>query len=493
MAHRQFPTLAAAQHPPFTRRAALQAGAIGLLGLGMNHVSALRGEAGTAQGTSGRVPTARKIIYVYLSGGLSQHESFDPKPHAPQEIRGEFNPIATATPGLFISEHLPLLAQRSNLWSLCRSLTHPYNEHSSGDMAMLSGRTMLPPGFKLDKSQSTDWPSLASVIGGVVQPHNNLPPAAVLPEKLIHRTGRFIPGQFGGTMGADRDPWFIEASNFNPKSYGAYPKYEFDFLAGGALRNPDLRFQTPSLSLPEGLGMPRLNRRLDLLKLVEDQREDLERAALVESFDRHRQGAINLLTDRNVKQAFDVVNAPAHELDRYGRHSFGWSLLMARRLIESGVTMVQVNLGNAETWDTHGFMFPLLKDFLFPPLDQSLSALIDDLHDRGLLDDTLIVMAGEFGRTPRVFTLPQFYKLPGRGHWGAVQSVFFAGGGVKGGRVIGVSDKVGGNPIADPQTPENLAATIYSSLGLPKTLAWHDQSGRPHHVYNGDSIAGLFA
>ena len=197
--------------------------------------------------------------------------------------------------------------------------------------------------------------------------------------------------------------------------------------------------------------------------------------------------------DRRVKQAFDVVNAPASELDRYGRHSFGWSLLMARRLIETGVSMVQVNLGNAETWDTHGFMFPLLKDFLFPPLDQSLSALLDDLHDRGLLDDTLIVMAGEFGRTPRVFNLPQFYTQPGRGHWGAAQTVFFAGGGVKGGRVIGATDKSGGYPISDLQTPDNLAATIYSSLGLPKSLEWHDQSGRPHQVYTGEPMLGLFS
>lgn len=493
MDQRAFPAQSGMQHPTFGRRAALQAGAVGLLGLGMNHVSALRSEAAAARTADTRIATAKNVIYVYLSGGLSQHESFDPKPEAPAQIRGEFNPIATATPGLFISEHLPLLAQRSHLWSLCRSMTHPHNEHSSGDLAMLSGRTQMPPNFKLDKAQPTDWPGIPAIVGSLLKPQNNLPPAAILPEKLIHNSGRLITGQIAGIMGAEHDPWFIEASNFNSKTYGAYPKYEFHFAAGGAVHNPDVRFQAPSLSLPEGLGMSRLSRRLDLLKQVEDQREDLEAAAMVESFDRHRQGAINLLTKKQVKEAFDVVNAPAAELDRYGRNSFGWSMLMARRLIEAGVSMVQVNLGNAETWDTHGFMFPLLKDFLFPPFDQSMSALLDDLHDRGLLDDTLIVMAGEFGRTPRIFTLPQFYTQPGRGHWGAVQSVFFAGGGVKGGRVIGASDKIGGNPIADLQTPENLAATIYSSLGLPKSLEWHDQSGRPHQLYNGEPMAGLFA
>jgi uncharacterized protein (DUF1501 family) len=164
---------------------------------------------------------------------------------------------------------------------------------------------------------------------------------------------------------------------------------------------------------------------------------------------------------------------------------------MARRLIEAGVNLVQVNLGNNETWDTHGNAFPHLKDKLFPPTDKALSALLDDLHGNGLLESTLIVMAGEFGRTPKISTLPQHYKLPGRDHWGAVQTVFFAGGGVQGGTVVGSSDKTGGYPATEPQTPENLAATIYHSLGIPATAVWHDAVERPHHVYYGDPIAGL--
>jgi uncharacterized protein (DUF1501 family) len=152
---------------------------------------------------------------------------------------------------------------------------------------------------------------------------------------------------------------------------------------------------------------------------------------------------------------------------------------------------VQVNLGNNETWDTHGNAFPHLKDKLLPPTDRALSALLDDLHESGLLDSTLIVMAGEFGRTPKISTLPQFYKLPGRDHWGAVQTVFLAGGGVKGGRVVGSSDKNGGYPSDSPQTPENLAATIYQSLGIPKTAMWRDSQDRPHLVYHGEGIAGL--
>jgi hypothetical protein len=213
--------------------------------------------------------------------------------------------------------------------------------------------------------------------------------------------------------------------------------------------------------------------------------------ASARTLDSYRQSAISLLTRGQVRQALDVTKADPKVLDRYGRNAFGWSLLMARRLVEAGVNLVQVNLGNNETWDTHGNMFPHLKDYLFPPADKALSALLDDLHESGLLESTLLVMAGEFGRTPKISTLPQYYKLPGRDHWGAVQTVFFAGGPVQGGRVVGASDKIGAYPKADPQTPENMAATIYEALGIPPTAMWHDALDRPHHIYYGKPIAGL--
>ena len=244
--------------------------------------------------------------------------------------------------------------------------------------------------------------------------------------------------------------------------------------------------------MPEGFSRTRLAGRMSLLKCVDHQRAALESVAENQPFERYRQAAISLLTDAKVRDAFDVLDAEPRVLDRYGRHAFGWSLLMARRLIEAGVNLVQVNLGNNETWDTHGNMFPHLKDKLFPPTDQALSALLDDLHERGLLDSTLIVMAGEFGRTPRISTLPSHYKLPGRDHWGKVQTVFLAGGGVAGGRIVGSSDKIGGWPRSDPHTPENLAATIYQSLGLPATVAWQDAQDRPHYVYRGAPISSLF-
>jgi hypothetical protein len=354
-----------------------------------------------------------------------------------------------------------MLAQRSELWSLCRSLTHPSNDHSVGHHIMLTGRTALPPGFSPNAPGRTDWPSIAAVAGAVTPPRNNLPPAVVLPERLVHYSGRVIPGQFAGQMGPHREPWFIEASPYHTTSYGAFPQYKFDHQERG---DPDNRvFQAPNLALPAEVAGDRFGSRRGLLSILDRQRQDLDRAAHVEDFDRYRQGVISLLSEPRVRQAFDVTAADERVQERYGKNSFGWSLLMARRLVEAGVNLVQVNLGNNETWDTHGEAFPHLKDKLLPPTDRALSALLDDLAESGLLESTLIVMAGEFGRTPKITHLPQHYKLPGRDHWGAAQTVFFAGGGVRGGVVVGSTDKLGAYPASSPQSPENMAATIYSA------------------------------
>lgn len=479
-------------HPLITRRTALEAGAVGLLGLGMNHLEALRAAATTTDKLK-----ARACIYIFLSGGLAQQDSFDLKPAAPDSIRGEFKPIATRTPGMQICEHLPLLAQRSHQWALVRSLTHPSNSHTHGHIMMLTGRTEVPPGFQFaSEPKPSDWPSIASV-GGHLAPRakNNLPPAVVLPEKLVHWSGRALPGAYGGQMGRQRDPWFIEASPYgNPFWRGAYPEYTFPNEAKKAPTTPDDRvYQAPSLTLPEGFATGRFGARLNLLAGIERQRADLERLAHAEDFSRQRQSAISLLAEEKVRRAFDVTRADAKIQDRYGRNSFGWSLLMALRLVEAGVTLVQVNLGNNETWDTHGDAFYRLKNKLFPPTDKALSALMDDLQDRGLLNSTMIVMAGEFGRTPKLSTLSESYAGPGRDHWGAVQTVFFAGGGIPGGAIIGSSDKHGGYPASNPQKPENMAATIYQALGIPATAFFHDELQRPHHVYHGEPIAGLLS
>ena len=480
------------RHPRVTRRTAIQAGAIGLLGLGSNHVAGLRAMA--AEGGSPVPATKPKaVIYIFLSGGLGQHDSFDMKPDAPEGIRGEFQPIATRTTGIQICEHLPMLAGRRGRWAIVRSLTHPYNVHSLGHHVMLTGRTPTPAGFDDSRPKPTDFPSIASVVTGLFAPRNNLPPAAVLPEKLVHVSGRTIPGQFAGEMGPRFEPWFIEASNYRDTKYvhGAFPEYGFQRQTGKTTP-PDYRFEAPRLELAPDVFPDRLGSRTRLLESLDRQERALDRLGSVGGLDRHFQTATSMLLDGRVHRALDVHAAPAKVQERYGRNSFGWSLLLARQLVEAGVRMVQVNLGNDESWDTHEAAFRNLKEFLFPPTDRAVSALLDDLSDRGMLDEVLIVMAGEFGRTPRVFVdKNSVTKLAGRDHWGAVQSVFFAGGGVKGGTVVGSSDKIGGYPSTDPQKPENMAATIYQALGLPQTIAWKDSLDRPHHVYHGEPIRGL--
>jgi len=467
----------------------LQAGSIGMLGLGMDQLGLLRALAeSTGKGPAERV-RAKSVIYIFLSGGLSQIDSFDMKPEASEEIRGEFRPIPTRTPGLHICEHLPELAKRSHLWALCRSVSHSSNEHSQGHHIMLTGRSELPAGFDPSKPSPTDWPSIAALAHHVVPPRANLPSSMVLPEKLIHRTGRVLPGQFAGQLGEHRNPFFVENARYNATTYGAFPDYLFHHETGKA-DGSHLQFGTPNLSLPAGVTLDRLQDRLALASDLSRQQEYLEKTAASAEMNRYQEMAVSLLADPGTRKAFDVHHADPRLLDSYGRNLFGWSLLLARQLVEAGVSLVQVNLGNNEAWDTHQAAFPNLKNFLFPPMDRAVSALLDDLHDRGMLDDTLVVMASEFGRTPGIFKIPGA-ALPGRDHWGAVQSVLFAGGGAGGGNVVGSSDKTGGHPASDPQRPEDFAATIYHALGIPREITWEDLTGRPHHIYHGQPIPGI--
>jgi hypothetical protein len=490
MSHAQSP----APRHPVTRRDVLQAGSIGLLGLSMADVAAWRN---AAQAAGAPLPKPRSVIFLFLTGGPSQHDTFDMKPEGPAEFKGEFNPIATQTPGIEICEHLPLLAQRSHMWTLVRSLTHKDNGHDTATYMMLTGRSEVPVTFRSSRPQSIDWPSIAAIAGYSTPRHNNLPASVVLPEKIYHSNSGVYPGQFAGLLGSQHEPWFIEATD-KPHAYhsysGAFPKYLFNLHKGEPADKLDWRFEVPNLTLPEGVLAPRFRERMDLLEIVEGQRKQLEVRASEAGYDRARQAALSVMADPKVRQAFDVRKADPKILERYGDNSFGWSLLMARRLVELGVSMVQVNLGNFGSWDLHGNNFPLLKNYLFPPTDLAVSALLDDLDESGLLESTLVVMAGEFGRTPRISHIaPEIYKTAGRDHWGPCQSVLFAGGGVKGGNVIGSSDRNGAYPAIDPQSPENFAATIYHVLGIPPEAVWHDVTGRPNHVYLAEPIRRLMA
>ena len=238
------------------------------------------------------------------------------------------------------------------------------------------------------------------------------------------------------------------------------------------------------LRLPEG-GRLRLDDRAGLLGHIERQQHALEQTAEGERLGRHRQQAISVLANPKVRAAFDVEQADAKTLERYGKNKFGLSLLMASRLTEAGVKLVQVNLGKNSSWDTHRRNFVNLKDNLLPYTDRAVAALLDDLDASGRLEDTLVVMTGEFGRTPRI------NKDAGRDHWGPAMTMFFAGGGVRGGSVIGATDKLAAYPVSNRQTPENLAATIYHTLRIPRATIWKDVDGRPYELYRGELIPGL--
>lgn len=477
-----------------SRRTVLQAGTLGLLGLSSANVAGWRARA--ADGTA-NAAKHRAVIFIFLTGGLSQHDSFDMKPEGPTDFKGEFNPIATRTPGIQICEHMPQLAQRSDRWALVRSLSHNNNDHAAGTYMMLTGKSAVPPTYRSMTPQSIDAPCIAAIAGATSVRRNHLPPSVVLPEKLIHSNSGTYSGQFAGLLGHKHEPWFIEATD-KPHAYhsysGAFPKYLFDLHKGQPSDKLDWRFEVPNLTLPEGVLAPRFRGRRDILEIVELQQRHLEETASGSGYDRIRQSVISLMADPKVREAFDVRKADPKILERYGDNSFGWSLLMARRLVEAGVNMVQVNLGNFGSWDLHGNNFPMLKNFLFPPTDLAVSALLDDLQESGLFDRTLVVMAGEFGRTPRIsHAAPEIYKTAGRDHWGPVQTAFFAGGGVHGGTVIGASDQNGAYPTTDPQKPENFAATIYQALGIPSEAVWRDATGRPYPVYEGQPIERLFA
>jgi hypothetical protein len=467
------------------RRQFLCIGGLGLAGLGLSDLLRHEARAGAQAGSE------RSVVYLFQSGGPAQHETWDLKPTAPSTVRGEFAPIATVVPGLEICEHLPRLAQRADRFALIRSFSHASNDHSLGHHIMLTGQERAPAGFDPNRPSLNDWPSLAAIASYAFRDSStDVPGAVVLPHLLVHRTGRTIPGQLAGRMDSRFDPWLLDVAPPCAGGYGACPQcFHFenlDYRHSG----PDA-FRAPGVEMPQGLTLPRIDRRASLLRAFEAFRRDVDRWAPSLAPDRYRQQALALITSGRTVRALDLKREDPRTLDRYGHHQFGRSLVVARRLVEAGVRLVQVNLGNNETWDTHQSAWPALRDKLLPPLDQSLSAFLDDLAARGLLDRTLIVMGGEFGRTPRISTLPGA-RLPGRDHWGALQSLFCTGGGVRGGTVLGASDRLGAYPKTRPFGPADLAATILATLGLEPHMIFPDRLGRPFAACEGRVIEELF-
>jgi hypothetical protein len=462
--------------PSLPRRAVLQAGAIGVLGPSL--VQLARADA--------KPSSAKNVLFVFLTGGLSHQDSFDLKPHAPAEVRGEFQPIATATPGIDICEHLPLLAARSRDYALVRSIRTDSNGHEEACHMLLTGRLDLPVGFSLvDVPNPNEWPSIAAQVTYALRDRGGLPPAAVLPQPSVNEVARVRPGQYAGRIGAKYEAWHLDIAAKCPLGNGACPncfRFEDEHYDHAATTI----FETPLLTLPDG-GAGRLTNRLGLLTEIERQQRELEQRAELLKLDRNRQQAVSILADAHTRQAFEVEQADPALLERYGRNKFGLSLLMASRLLDAGVRLVQVNLGKNSSWDTHRRNFVNLKNNLFPYFDRAVSALLDDLRQTGRLDDTLVIVTGEFGRTPKI------NPDAGRDHWGPVMTSLFAGGGVRGGQVIGASDDLAAYPADEPQTVENIAATMFAALGIPRDQRWHDVDGRPHEMYRAEAIGRLFS
>ena len=463
------------QHTPLSRRGLLQAGAAGVMG---NSLS-----SSVVAKSKGR---SKNVLFIFLTGGISHLDTFDMKPAANVDVRGEFDPGATATPGTQICTLLPELAKRTNDYALVRSIGTASNGHEQACHMLLTGRLDLPVGFSTRIVPSpNEWPSLPSQINYALQHQlSRMPASVVLPQPSVNEAARVRPGQYAGRLGPKWETWHIDIASKCPLGNGACP-HCFRFDEDTFEHVPETVFDTPMLTLPEG-GRLRFNNRVGLLKRVELNQKDLDRSNALSKLNSLRLQAISVLADPQTRAAFEVENADPKTVERYGRNKFGLSVLMGRRLIEAGVRFVQVNLGKNSSWDTHGRNFVNLKRNLLPYLDQCISALLDDLRESGQLDDTLVIVTGEFGRTPKI------NKNSGRDHWGPVMTSLFAGGGVRGGNVLGATDKIAGYPIRDKYTVENIAATVFDRLDIPRHAQWVDFDGRPHEMYRAEAMHDLF-
>jgi Protein of unknown function (DUF1501) len=446
-----------------SRRELLQVGYSGLLGIGLPGLLAGRSAAGQSDGQPSRTP--KSVVLVFLTGAPSHIDTFDMKPDAPSEIRGDFKAIASAVPGVPVSEHLPRLAARADKYAIVRSLSHRDNNHLCATHHVLTGHPM--PGAFFDKVASRDdWPCYSSGRAYLRPRNDGIPGGINLPTFLMEGPLTW-PGQHAGFLGPKYDPWQIS-------------------------RDPNKSdFRVDSLQLAPGIEVGRLGDRRTLLDEVNRQQRQFDDLAECRRLSDQQQLAFSVLSSGKVARAFEMGREPASVRDRYGRHPFGQSLLLARRLVEAGVPVVQANMGRVQNWDNHGNIFPTLKDRLLPPLDQGVSALLDDLEVRGLLDETLVLMLGEFGRSPKL-TMQPGSRSPGRDHWAPCFFGLFAGGGVRGGQVIGRSDKIGAYPATTPYAPDDVGATVYHLLGVDPASEVRDRQGRPVQLNRGTVIEPLF-
>jgi hypothetical protein len=434
-----------------SRRGFLQAGVLGCAGLTLSNLLRLQAASGATTGASG-AKRVNSVIILWMRGGPAQHETWDPKPDAPSEYRGEFNAIGTNVPGIQLCEYLPKSAACMDKWSVIRSLYHNDAGHSTGDQICFTGYPANP-----NFADVNVHPSIGSVAANELQHLDPSMPAYVA-------VPRMSPGFDSAYLGRKCRP--------------------FETIADPASDGP---FRVPNVSLPDSIDVNRLTDRRELLGGLDRLRRDVEQTGQTEAVDKFREQAWDLLTSPRARAAFDLDAEPRAVRERYGFFPAydpgsadrcgapAWSqrVLLARRLVEAGVRLVTVDL---RWWDTHVKGFESLKNGFLTRWDWAYSALIEDLHDRGLLDTTMVLAWGEFGRTPRV------NASAGRDHWPNVFSAALAGGGIKGGRVVGSSDAKGGEPRDNPKQPQDVLATVYRHLGIDPATQYHDHAGRPHPV-----------
>ncbi len=463
-----------------SRRSLLRIGSLGALGLTLPGL--LRAEAKSSAletSRSRRVTpkaTIQSCILIFYYGGPSHLDTWDMKPLAPREVRGLFGSISTTVPGLRVSEHMPRTARVMDRLTILRSMHHPMTNHNAAAFTTLCGRNPLKGDQELLGNDRNDPPCYGSILSANLLEVVGLPTFVALPHVMYNVVQ--LPGQVAGFLGSGHNPFQMNA---DPSAAD---------------------FQLGELELPGDISLERLDHRAALLQSLDGQvrRQDslvqsTDRAGaaspLLDARDTYTEKAFRLLRSPAVRQAFHLAGEDPKLRDRYGKNKHGQSVLLARRLIEAGVRFVTVHdgqyNGQLANWDAHADVFNRLKDVLLPPADQALAALIDDLAARGLLDTTLVIAMGEFGRTPRV------NSTAGRDHWPHCYSVVLAGGGVHGGVMYGSSDKLGAHPESDPVTPADLAATLFWRFGLDPKREMADLSGRPYKLADGQPIEKLFS
>jgi hypothetical protein len=444
---------------PMNRRTFLLAGSLAPLGLSLSQAFWLRSTARAAPARGGR---AKACILLYMTGGPSQHDTFDPKPNAPDSVRGEFQPIATSVPGIQICEHLPMLARQAERFSILRSTWHGSDTHGVGVHYNLTGLRHAPRQAGEPQLDRRDPPSIGGVIRQLRGDRNNLPAAVQLPRPVGDQNNAMWGGQHAGFLGPRYDPLFVFDETWRP---------------GDPL---------PGFTAPADVDANRQSGRSDLLATVQSQRST--DSPVERDYQRFQQLAFDVLRSGQAWRAFRLDDEPRQNIERYGDNRFGRSCLIARRLIEAGVGLVTVPWvfkQSEQNFDTHSRHFAKMKEMLLPTVDRAFSALLEDLTQRGMLDETLVAWTGEFGRTPRI------NNGGGRDHWGRVYSTVLAGGGLRRGRVVGRSDPQGGVPADNPVHVSDFVATIYHALGYGPETRVTDQTGRPHFVVQGRPVLEL--